>query len=163
MYKILGLFLCLFFPTNLYAQEAALPTLASQQLSLLAEKILENTPEHTHFEKGSHFAWVVLSDIQDNSTALNDEVIKQLKEHYTVYLTKQALPDKLLMKDGNGRLTRYDDGFMFSFKMTWAAKDTIRIDYSDWESNQAGGGHWEKYQWIGSEWKIIEKSVLVVS
>lgn len=134
------------------------------QIKLLASRILENTPEHIHFAEGTTFSWVVLSPtIKENPRALQDEVIRQLKEKYTVYSRKEEIPDRLVVKDNKGHPVGYRDGFSFSFKVEFEKEGTIKVYYTDWEGILAASSHWKRYEWTGNNWNAAEQSPLEVS
>ncbi len=138
--------------------------LSETQIRLLAEEILKNTPEHTHFSEGTVFSWVVLApEVQTNPQALQDEVMRLLKEKYKVYLDKNRLPDDVLVKDENGQLIGYRHGFSFSYFMTPESKGHVKIHYSDYEGRLAASAHWKRYGWTGRNWETVEKSLMVVS
>jgi len=139
-------------------------TLTQEQISALAERIVENTPEHIHWAKGTVFSWVLLSPETDSAPpALRDEVLARLKQKYTVYLRKEQLPDDVMMKDGTGKLIGYHRGFSFSFQVELEIERTVKVHYADWEGNVAGSRHWTRYKWAGSNWKVAEQGPLWVS
>ncbi len=110
------------------------------------------------------FSWVLLvPEVQTNSQALQDEVMRLLKEKYKVYLDKNRLPDVVLIKDENGQLMGYRHGFFFSYIMTPESKGHVKIHYTDYEGNLAASAHWKRYRWTGRNWETVEKSLMVVS
>jgi hypothetical protein len=146
------------------AEQSVELNLSKLQITLLAHKILENTPEYIHFAEGTKFSWILLpEETKKNPKSIQEEVIKQLKDKYTVYLKKEAIPPELLFKNLSGSLIGYKEGFYFSYVIEFEEKETIKIYYSDWESNKAASSHWKRYKWIDGDWRVIEKSILRVS
>ena len=134
------------------------------QIQLLANKIVKNTPEYVHFAGGTKFSWVLLSLKTDSvPESVRDDVIHQLKEKYTVYLRENDVPDNLKKKGPNGSLMGYKDGFSFSFEVKFEKRRTVKVSYSDFEGNVAASSHWTRYRWTGKDWKETEKSPVVVS
>jgi len=145
-------------------EEPNASALTTNQIHRLALKILENTPEHTHWGKGAHFDWVLITwDPNANPTPIQDAVFNLLRKKYIVYHTVGAVPDKFRVKDSNGDLNHYDGGFDFSFAVTIEDKNTVKVLYSDWEGILASSRHWKRYKWTDSDWVVIEKSVMMVS
>jgi hypothetical protein len=139
-------------------------TLTREQTRALAQRIIDNTPEHVHWAKGTVFSWVLLSpEINSNPPELRDEVITRLKQKYTVYLRKEELPDEVLMKDSTGGLAGYRCGFSFSFQIELESDRTVKVHYADWEGNVAGSRHWTRYEWAGFGWKVVGKSRMEIS
>ena len=150
--------------THLSQKEPDTRQLTDVQVRLLATRILENTPEYIHFDKGTSFSWVVLSpEVNTNPKSLRDEVIRQLQQRYTVYFRDQELPDNLLIKDENERLFEYRGGFWFSFRVEFERQGTVKVHYADWEAMLAASSHWERYKWTGTKWKAIEIGPVSVS
>jgi hypothetical protein len=147
-----------------HPQTSPASDLRARQMHKLAEMILENTPEHTHFAWPAFFKWVVLStEIEKNPADLNREVLDLLKRKYKVYVRGEDLPDHLLHKDNKGQLTGYEGGFSFKFVAEFEDDVTVKVKYGDWEGNLAGSWHWKRYKWDGARWKVIEKSGMLVS
>jgi len=131
--------------------------------SLLAEQVLKNTPEYTHFEPGTTFSWCLFEPPeQDNLPQLTKAVITNLSEKYKLYLSKTEIPD-ILKTVRNGELTAYKNGFSFRIRVEILSQHKIKIHYSDWVGNLAASLHFKVYKWTGKSWKIIEKSRMLVS
>jgi len=138
--------------------------LSPTQVRLLADRILENTPEHIHFAEGTVFSWVVLfEEVRANPQTLQDEVMKLLEAKYAVYTDKNLLPDELLMKGEGGQLHGYRGGFSFSYSVQRDGPRHVKVHYSDYEGNLAASGHWKRYKWNGRDWRVMEVSALTVS
>jgi hypothetical protein len=147
-----------------HPQTSPASELRARQMRKLAERILENTPEHTHFSWPAFFRWVLVSpEIDKNPPDLNQEVLHLLKARYTVYTRKQDVPERFVHKDQNGTLQGYEGGFDFKFIVVFEDEITVKVKYSDYEGNMAASFHWKRYRWTGGNWKIIEKSGMLVS
>jgi hypothetical protein len=106
---------------------------------------------------------VLQPEIQTNAQPLQDEVMTLLKEKYTVYLDKNSLPNKLLVKDENGQLSGFRDGFSFSYSVALESERRVKIRCINWVGDLVSSGHWKRCKWTGTDWEIIEKSPMVVS
>ena len=137
--------------------------LSKNQLCLLAQEVMKNTPEYIHFAD-AHFSWVVLApEVQMNPKALQYEVMTLLKAKYKVYVDKKDLPDELLAKDKDGKMIGYEGGLSFSYSADFKEKGIVIIQYGDYEGNLASSGHYKRYKWNGKNWEIVEVSQMVVS
>ncbi len=133
-------------------------TLNSKQVRMLANIILTKTPEHIHMPESSQFTWVWLNvEDKENPAKLNDEVIRQMREKYTVYLKESDIPKEKIHTNEQGERIGFSNGFRFSFETEFERSDVVKINYSDYVGNMAASWHWTKYKWNGTRWKIIEK------
>ncbi len=133
-------------------------------MHLLAERIIENTPEYVHFRPGAKFAWVLFSPVTtSNALELQNEVLSLLKKKYTVYYNDADIPQEYLHHGSKGELIGYKNGFSFGYHAEMENEGMIKIQYCDWEGNLGGSNHWTRYKWMGTYWDIIEKSPLIVS
>jgi hypothetical protein len=134
------------------------------KMQLLAERIIENTPEYVHFALGAKFSWVLISPAtKSNAPELQNEVITLLKKKYTVYFNADDIPKEYLYHGGKGELIGYRDGFSFGFSAELEKEGIIKVRYWDYEGNEGASDHWTRYKWTGKRWDIIEKSPLTVS
>ena len=137
-------------------------TLSGAQIEALAVRILENTPEHLHWAPGTTFAWVLFAPTHiEAPEAVRTEVLRQLKLKYTVYHSKEEVPDDH-KEMRNGQLAGYTEGFSFNFKLHLEDK-LVHIDYSDWEGVLAASWHTVTYRWNGKEWAIVKTGPMTVS
>lgn len=138
--------------------------LTEAQAERLADKILENTPEHTHFVEGTTFSWVLLApEVQSNPSPLQDVVLQKLRKKYTVYLDLSGVPEDLQFKDENGQVRGYKGGFAFCYQVERKSWRSVRVNYSDYEGELAASVHWKQYKWKRKDWKIVAKSGMLVS
>lgn len=136
--------------------------LSSLQIQALAVRVLENTPEHLHWAPGTKFAWVLFDPTQSEAPeAVRTEVLRQLKQKYTVYQSENEIPDNY-RKTRNEQLVGYADGFSFTFKMKFE-EELLHVDYSDWEGNLAASWHTVTYRWNGKEWAVVKTGPMTVS
>lgn len=133
------------------------------RIDLLAREILKNTPEYIHYDKGARFRWVVIGTTHDTGSELHGEVIKQLRQKYTVYLSNDEVPERLKRRSRDGRLVGYKEGLRFSFRTEFREPRIVTIHYSDWEGSLAASWHWKRYEWTGTSWRVVEKSPITVS
>ena len=139
-------------------------TLSKAQVESLAVEILENTPEHVHYAKGTTFSWVLFEQQDpDPIPALTTAVLDRLKEKYTVYRSRDDIPATQLVRDESGELIGYRDGFSFRFSATVLGADKVEIRYADWEGNVGASSRTISYEWTDSQWKVITRGPLLVS
>lgn len=131
--------------------------------SLLAEQVLKNTPEYTHFEPGTTFSWCLFEPPeQDNLPQLTKAVITNLSKKYKLYLSRTEIPNSL-KSFYNGELVGYKNGFSFGIRVEILSQHKIKIHYSDWVGDLASSSHFKVYKWTGKSWEIIEISSMFVS
>lgn len=136
--------------------------LTRAQIDGLAVQILKNTPEYTHFSKGAEFSWVLLvPEVRTNPQELQDKVLELLSKKYRVYSDEAALPESAVRKDAQGRLQSYKDGFSFSYTVTPAGSDAVKVQYLDHENPLAASAHHKIYKWGWRGWRIIEVGPMV--
>ena len=151
-------------PESQIVQPTSGDFLTGAQVDHLAERILENTPEHVHFVDGTVFSWVFLDVApQTDLAALQEVVLNKLRERYTVYVYESEIPRHRLIKTDDGRLRGYKEGFQFSYRIEREAEGTIKVHYSDYEGELAASGHWERYRWTGNDWELVEESAMIVA
>jgi hypothetical protein len=152
------LIVILFFITN-----GCSSSLEKPNYSLLAEQVLNNTPEYTHFEPGTKFSWCLFEPPEkDNLPQLTKAVITNLSRKYKLYLSRTEIPNtsKILI---NGKLYGYKKGFWFWIHVEILSQQKIKIHYSDWVGDLASSRHFKVYKWNGKSWEIIEISGMTVS
>lgn len=133
-------------------------TLNSKQVRMLATIILTKTPEHIHMPESSNFTWIWLDlKSKNNPPELEEEVIRQLREKYTVYLQESEIPKDKVHTNEQGERIGFSNGFRFSFETEIERSDVVKINFSDWVGNLGASWHWAKYKWDGIRWKVIEK------
>ena len=136
---------------------------AKPDWSVLADKVLENTPEHTHFAPGTAFSWCLFrSPPDDPLPELTRAVLAKLRSKYVVYLSDSEIPDAARLFDA-GRLVGYRNGFSFAIHVDRLGPRVVKIRYSDWEGVLAASRHYQVYRWTGRSWRVVEKSAMLVS
>ena len=130
---------------------------------LLAEEVLNNTPEHLHFAPGASFSFVVYAGPVNQSIPGFSEMIRgELKKNYTVYSNLAEVPEgKKSIEDDY--LMGLKDGFQFWVEYRELSPSKVKISYKDWEGNLAASSHYKIYKWTGRKWKILKESPLMVS
>jgi hypothetical protein len=136
---------------------------AKPDCSLLADEVLKNTPEYTHFAPGTVFSWCLFrSPKEDPLPELTQAVLARLRKKYVVYLSDAEIPaEEKLFHDG--RLGGYRNGFSFEVHLERLGPRLVKIHYADWEGLLAASRHHQVYKWTGRAWKVVEKSAMVVS
>ena len=138
--------------------------LNEKQINDLTIQIINNTPEHTHFEPGAKFKWVIISaDSLSIQKELFNSVINEFKKHYSVYLSKDNIPKEYISKNDQGETIDYIDGFRFSYSLEFFSKNKIRIHYNDWEGELAASNYWILYKWTRNKWQTIKKGPMCIS
>jgi hypothetical protein len=130
--------------------------------ALLADQVLQNTPEHLHFAPDSKFSWCFVKFYEDDVLPeLKQLILTKLRSKYTVYLSESEIPGNL-KHFKEGKLTDYEGGFSFTVGMKLLNHQRVRICYGDWEGDLAGSKHCEVYEWTGKMWKVIEKEPMAI-
>lgn len=79
-----------------------------------------------------------------------------IKRLHIIYLKEKEIPRRYKIKRlFFFELQGYRNGFSFNFSIHQFEKDTLNIEYKDWEGTFAGSSHGTKYQWDGKKWNII--------
>jgi hypothetical protein len=136
---------------------------AKPDWSMLADEVLRNTPEHTHFVRGTTFSWCMFRSPKDDPLPeVTQAVLAKLRGKYVVYLSDSEIPDALRRFDA-GRLVGYSNGFSFAIHIERLGPRVVKIHYSDWEGNLAASAHYKVYRWTGRSWRVVKKSAMLVS
>lgn len=130
---------------------------------LLADEVLINTPEHTHYAPGSTFSWCLYERIEDDQLpSVTEAIISKLGERYTVYLTHEEIPkDRQIFYEG--QFVGYDDGFSYQVRLELLSPTRVKVYYKDFENGLAASRHYKVYTWKGTSWKITKRSRMTVS
>ena len=129
----------------------------------VAKQVLDNTPEHTHWVKGTKFSWCMFISPKDNALPqLTEKVLARLRKKYTVYLTEDEIPAASKMFR-NGEMVGFKNGFMFRMEIEPLGATRLRIHYSDWETQLAASTFSVTYEWTGRSWKSAGRDRMTVS
>ena len=138
------------------------PAPSQPRVEALADRILENTPEHTHWVKGTRSDWVLFDPAEIVAPQeLQDEVLRRFKKKYKIYESFEQIPDEL-KRMVNGQLAGYNSGFEFTYKVRIENEKAI-VAYFDWEGMRAARWQTITYEWNESDWIIIEKGPGAIS
>jgi hypothetical protein len=136
--------------------------LSAAQVRALAHEIVTHTPEHVHWAKGTHFAWVLLAqpapDLFPDVTAA---VRALLAERYTVYDDEASVPPEYRSTDEIG--ITYVSGFLFHFEVRILRPGVVEVTYSDFESSLAGSRQTVSYRWRRGRWTTLFRGRVFVA
>ncbi len=134
-----------------------------KQAEGLAAVILDNTPEHIHYDPSMQFGWVLTAwKPQVNPPEVEAAVLGLLEKKYKVYRTKEEVPEECVERK-NGAVRGYKGGFSFSFEVKREGPRAVKVSYFDWEGMLAASWHWERYEWTGWRWKWVKSGPLAIS
>ncbi|MBI2421635.1 MAG: hypothetical protein HYV27_02315 [Candidatus Hydrogenedentes bacterium] len=155
---------CCFSCATVSGPYGAPARMSSAQVAQLADRILENTPEHVHWVEGTTFDWVLLGDgVVSNPVGLNEAVLARMEQRYTVYRSAAEIPEGLVEREADGQISAFKGGFRFDYGVTFLGRGRVKVAYADWEAFLAASSHWKVYRWNGAEWEIVDHSTLTVS
>ena len=143
--------------------QARLPrVLSEQQAESLAREVLQHTPEHTHFEPGATFRWVLFVP---KETSVYPEAVRRIRtelaKKYVVYDHESQLPQEAIHTDAVAKA--YVNGFYFSVRIIPFDTTTLEVGYQDYEGNLAAGSQIVRYRWDGDRWIEVWKGPTVVA
>jgi hypothetical protein len=128
-----------------------IPQLPDAQIQLLANLILSKLYR-------DNSSWVLFEPYQDkgpNPPNLEDEIIRQLSQRYTVYSRLSDVPQNFrTMVDGE-KVMEFHDGFRFRFSVQFEKGGAVRVEYEVFRALEAAHGGTERYRWNGAKWEEV--------
>lgn len=91
---------------------------------------------------------------------LSANIRKEMATKYTVYAKPSDVPGE--ERSGKETYSYTKTGFELSIEIRQVAPDWIKITYQDYEGPLAGSKQTIQYQWVGSEWKVVSQSDMII-
>jgi hypothetical protein len=135
-----------------YISSGSTPNLSDVKIQLLAGQILSKI----YLRNASWVLFEPYSDKGPNPPILEDEVVWQLSQRYTVYYRLSDVPQNLYTIGTSGDVVDFHDGFRFSYSVQFEKDGTVRVEYGVFRASEAAHGGTERYRWNGAQWEMVE-------